>query len=178
MARMQFSPWWYTFEFGWCSSDFPNFHGRRVLSSKQSEMERVGVSRYCRHIWLVNDIARIKVDADSGFVAFAAAAYFTLSNMIWSHCCEQKDLQKTSWHFDRYSEATRNELAVEPNAGFFTLWKFQNSIGTQVETTEHFNRLMIENTGVVGVHFNRAIFVMRWPVDILASGSWNWKVLH
>ncbi|MCH8851810.1 MAG: hypothetical protein IID41_04070, partial [Planctomycetes bacterium] len=45
-------------------------------------------------------------------------------------------------------------LAVQPGAGFFTLWQTPTqAFGQRVETAEQFNFLMIENTGVVGVHF-------------------------
>jgi aspartate/methionine/tyrosine aminotransferase len=46
------------------------------------------------------------------------------------------------------------QLALEPAAGFFTLWKTPTqAFGTRVESAEQFNFMMIEATGVVGVHF-------------------------
>ena len=45
-------------------------------------------------------------------------------------------------------------LALEPAAGFFTLWMVPSrAFGTRMESAEQFNFLMIEQTGVVGVHF-------------------------
>jgi hypothetical protein len=45
-------------------------------------------------------------------------------------------------------------LAQEPAAGFFTLWLVPTrAFGQTIESAEHFNFLMIERTGVVGVHF-------------------------
>ena len=45
-------------------------------------------------------------------------------------------------------------LALKPEAGFFTLWLTPtHAFGRQVESAEHFNMMMIEETGVVGVHF-------------------------
>lgn len=45
-------------------------------------------------------------------------------------------------------------LALEPAAGFFTLWLIPTrAFGRRVESAEHFNVMMIEETGVVGVHF-------------------------
>jgi aspartate/methionine/tyrosine aminotransferase len=45
-------------------------------------------------------------------------------------------------------------LALEPAAGFFTLWLTPtHAFGKRVESAEHFNFMMIEKTGVVGVHF-------------------------
>ena len=46
------------------------------------------------------------------------------------------------------------QLALEPAAGFYTLWMIPTqAFGTKVESAEHFNFMMIEETGVVGVHF-------------------------
>ena len=46
------------------------------------------------------------------------------------------------------------QLALEPAAGFFTLWLIPTrAFGKRVESAEHFNFMMIEETGVVGVHF-------------------------
>jgi aspartate/methionine/tyrosine aminotransferase len=46
------------------------------------------------------------------------------------------------------------KLAIEPGAGFFTLWKRPDrAFGEEIKDAEHFNYLMIEKTGVVGVHF-------------------------
>ena len=45
-------------------------------------------------------------------------------------------------------------LAQEPAAGFFTLWMSPDrAFGQTVESAEHFNYMMIEETGMVGVHF-------------------------
>ena len=45
-------------------------------------------------------------------------------------------------------------LALQPSAGFFTLWTVPDqAFGRRVESAEHFNFMMIEETGVVGVHF-------------------------
>jgi hypothetical protein len=46
------------------------------------------------------------------------------------------------------------KLAIEPGAGFFTLWQRPDkAFGQQIKDAEHFNYLMIEKTGIVGVHF-------------------------
>ena len=45
-------------------------------------------------------------------------------------------------------------LAIEPRAGFYTLSKSPTrAFGQAVSGAEEFNFLMIEKTGVVGVHF-------------------------
>ncbi len=46
-------------------------------------------------------------------------------------------------------------LAVEPQAGFFSLWLAPRvAFGRGVLDSQDFNRLMIANTGIAGVHFD------------------------
>ena len=45
-------------------------------------------------------------------------------------------------------------LALQPAAGFFTLWRTPDrAFGLKMESSQQFNFMMIEETGVVGVHF-------------------------
>ena len=45
-------------------------------------------------------------------------------------------------------------LALKPRAGFYTLWEAPASaFGRPMASSEEFNMAMIEETGVVGVHF-------------------------
>ena len=45
-------------------------------------------------------------------------------------------------------------LAITPRAGFFTLWETpSNAFGEPISSAAEFNFMMIERTGVVGVHF-------------------------
>ncbi|MBT5896222.1 MAG: hypothetical protein HOH61_09995, partial [Rhodospirillaceae bacterium] len=49
-------------------------------------------------------------------------------------------------------------LAIEPRAGFYTLWDTPSeAFGQPISSGEEFNFLMIEKTGVVGVHFGNAL---------------------
>jgi hypothetical protein len=46
-------------------------------------------------------------------------------------------------------------VAVEPDAGFFTLWETPTrAFGVEITSAEQFNFLMIERTGLIGVHFD------------------------
>ena len=46
------------------------------------------------------------------------------------------------------------QLAVIPKAGFFTLWRApKKAFGRKVEDGEHFNELMINRNGIIGVPF-------------------------
>lgn len=104
----------------------------------------------------VGDIAKIKGNTDSGFVAFAAAG------VIHAIESDQRSIVRCQKTYKRRLRVlidllTRHgmQLAVRPGAGFFTLWKVpQKAFGEEITGAEHFNRLMILRTGVVGVHFD------------------------
>ncbi|MBU4216839.1 aminotransferase class I/II-fold pyridoxal phosphate-dependent enzyme [Candidatus Parcubacteria bacterium] len=103
----------------------------------------------------IGDIATIKGNTDSGF--FAPAAYGVLK-------CMQDDMESVLKNRDMYRD--RNfllhdllefrgmKLTVVPGAGFFSLWLAPSeAFGQKIQNAEQFNYLMIEKTGVVGVHF-------------------------
>ena len=49
-------------------------------------------------------------------------------------------------------------LALKPRAGFYTLWQAPDrAFGRVMQSSEDFNMAMIEETGVVGVHFPGSI---------------------
>ena len=104
----------------------------------------------------IGDIATIKGNTDSGFVAFSAAGVINviekdvvgLQKMKSRYHRRQKWLIKTLLSFGM-------QLAVQPQAGFFSLWLCpKQAFGQKIKTAEQFNFLMIEKTGIVGVHFN------------------------
>ncbi|HEY4694842.1 MAG TPA: aminotransferase class I/II-fold pyridoxal phosphate-dependent enzyme [Candidatus Nanoarchaeia archaeon] len=106
---------------------------------------------------LISDIEKIKGNIDSGFVAFAAAGAL--------HALETdpegiKGVRETYRHrlkvlIECLEVSCDMQLAVQPGAGFFTLWKVpKRAFGEEMRDAEHFNYTMIERTGVVGVHFN------------------------
>ena len=108
----------------------------------------------------VADIAMIKGNTDSGF--FAPAAYGVLE-------CMKNDMAAIIRNREIYRERIdilkgllldRNmKLAVNPGAGFFTLWNApREAFGQSINKNgEKFNNLMIEKTGVAGVHFGQYI---------------------
>jgi LL-diaminopimelate aminotransferase len=106
----------------------------------------------------VADIATIKGNTDSGFFAPAAigilSAFEELEGMM-----EIKNISKTY--------KTRRDLLIKtlsdygmvptiiPKAGFFCLFKSpKKAFGIDIQNAEHFNNLMIEKTGVLGVPFH------------------------
>ena len=62
-------------------------------------------------------------------------------------------------------------LAIEPSAGFFTLWlPPTHAFGLPVESSQDFNFKMIAETGLVGVHFSRYLrYAVCADIDSMAT---------
>jgi LL-diaminopimelate aminotransferase len=103
----------------------------------------------------IADMKEVKGKTDAGFVApMAAGVIAALEN-------DQQGIAQ-----DRALYRQRLDLlmalmmdcgmrpASQPGAGFYTLWETPSeAFGVPVSSAEQFNFMMIENTGVVGVHF-------------------------
>jgi LL-diaminopimelate aminotransferase len=103
----------------------------------------------------IGDLKIVKGKTDTGFVAPMAAGVVA----AFEH-----DQASIAGYREMYRARLRRliglltphgmQLALEPAAGFFTLWLIPTrAFGQKIESAEHFNFLMIERTGVVGVHF-------------------------
>lgn len=120
----------------------------------------------------IADIAKIKGNTDSGFAApMAAGVLYAIKN-------DRKSIEECrrtyAWRIDlltRILESYEMELAVRPGAGFFTLWKCPKvAFGEKIKDAEHFNFLMVERTGVVGVHFDPYIrYAVTSDIEAMAS---------
>ncbi len=103
----------------------------------------------------IGDIATIKGNSDSGFVAPMAVGVLHAIENDKAGVAAAREL------YGRRIKILKGILirqgmqpAIEPGAGFFTLWKRPDkAFGEAIRDAEHFNYLMIEKTGVVGVHF-------------------------
>ena len=104
----------------------------------------------------VADLGNVKGNTDEGFIAPMAAG-------VLEACQNDKE------GIDSYREMYRNrirlfidtliehgmKLAVEPDAGFFTLWQVPDrAFGEPVESAAEFNFRMIDRCGLIGVHFD------------------------
>ena len=103
----------------------------------------------------IGDIATIKGNTDSGFVAPMAIG--VLNSMehdkVNVAACRELYQRRIKILIDIITRHGMR-LAIEPGAGFFTLWQRPNkAFGVAIKDAEHFNYLMIEKTGVVGVQF-------------------------
>lgn len=104
----------------------------------------------------VGDIATIKGNTDSGFNAALAAGVLVLFEEHPELIAKIRKIYEE--RINLLTAILTNygmQLAVKPKAGFFTLWKTPaRAFGEDIKNAEHFNFMMIEKTGVVGVHFD------------------------
>jgi len=103
----------------------------------------------------VGDIKEVKGKTDAGFVAPMAAGVMVAFEQDQTGITEFREMYRTRLDSLIGIMIHRGmHLALKPEAGFFTLWLTPtHAFGRQVESAEHFNMMMIEETGVVGVHF-------------------------
>ncbi|MBI3290818.1 aminotransferase class I/II-fold pyridoxal phosphate-dependent enzyme [Candidatus Falkowbacteria bacterium] len=103
----------------------------------------------------IGDIAKIKGNTDSGLAApLAAGVIHTFEN-------DREGIENVRRTYEfrlgmLIDCLTKHgmKLAVEPGAGFFTLWQTpKHAFSQTIESAEQFNYLMIKKTGIVGVHF-------------------------
>jgi aspartate/methionine/tyrosine aminotransferase len=103
----------------------------------------------------IADLSVVKGKTDTGFVAPMAAGVVATFEHDRDGIARYRDMYRA--RLTRLIELlTRHgmRLALEPAAGFFTLWLIPaRAFGRRVESAEHFNFMMIEEAGVVGVHF-------------------------
>ena len=103
----------------------------------------------------VGDIATIKGNTDSGFAAPMAVGVLNAMENDKANVAACRELYKR--RIKILSDIlVKNGMrpAIEPGAGFFTLWQRPDkAFGEEIRDAQHFNYLMIEKTGVVGVHF-------------------------
>lgn len=103
----------------------------------------------------IGDIKTIKGNTDSGFVAFAAAGVLAAVENDQGSIKANKEMYAERLALLKFILMTSGmRIAVEPGAGFFTLWEVpKKAFGKKIRDGEHFNFLMIEKTGMQGVHF-------------------------
>lgn len=117
----------------------------------------------------IKDLKTIKGNTDSGFVAPMAAGVLSAMLNDRERIIEFRDLyEKRLRMLIKTLSFYGMGLIVEPRAGFFSLWKVPSyTFDKTVENAEHFNDLMLNNTGVVGVPISNYIrySVAGFPVE-------------
>ena len=120
----------------------------------------------------VKDIGTIKGNTDSGFAApMAAGALHSVENDKQGIEANRQVYERRLRVLGQILTANGMQAAVEPGAGFFTLWKSpRTAFGEEMRDARHFNFTMIEKTGIVGVHFDPYIrYAVCADVEALAD---------
>lgn len=120
----------------------------------------------------IGDIATIKGNTDSGFAApMAIGALNALENDKAGVATSRELYYKRIKLLTAIMTKHGMRPAIEPGAGFFTLWKRPDfAFGETIRDAEHFNYLMIEKTGVVGVHFEPYMrYAVTSDVEVMAK---------
>lgn len=103
----------------------------------------------------IGDLKIVKGKTDTGFVAPMAVGVVAAFEHDQASIARYREMYRA--RLRRLIELLTPHgmrLALEPAAGFFTLWLVPSrAFGQKIESAEHFNFLMIERTGMVGVHF-------------------------
>ena len=103
----------------------------------------------------IGDIKEVKGKTDAGFVAPMAAGVVVAFEQDQAGIAGYREMYRSRLDLLISILMGRGmQLALKPEAGFFTLWLTPSrAFGRRVDSAEQFNMMMIEETGVVGVHF-------------------------
>ena len=106
--------------------------------------------------FISKDLAIIKGNTDSGFAApLAAGVLYAVEN---DKAGIEANRAKYGHRINVLTNVLKSngmKLAVEPDAGFFTLWKAPRfAFGEEMKDAADFNTRMIYQTGIVGVPFH------------------------
>jgi len=103
----------------------------------------------------IGDLAEVKGKADTGFVApMACGVLAAVENDAGSIAEIRERYRRRVERLCHLMQARGMRLANEPKAGFFTLWETPAfAFGEPMADAQAFNFRMIDETGVVGVHF-------------------------
>ena len=111
----------------------------------------------------IGNMKEVKGKTDAGFVAPMAAGVLAALETDQAGIAEFRATYAERLNILRDLMVDCGmRLAIEPRAGFFTLWDTPTrAFGETIGSGEQFNFAMIDHTGVVGVHFGNA---MRYAV--------------
>src|SRR5215510_13842175 len=100
----------------------------------------------------IGDLKIVKGKTDTGFVAPMAAGVVAAFEHDQASIARYREMYRSRLSlFSGLLTRHGMRLALEPAAGFYTLWLIPaRAFGKRVESAEHFNFMMIEETGVVG----------------------------
>jgi LL-diaminopimelate aminotransferase len=120
----------------------------------------------------IGDMKEVKGKTDAGFVAPMAVGVLASLEEDQGGIAEYREMYRQ--RLGILSELMLGcgmRLAIEPRAGFYTLWEAPTrAFGQKIVGGEEFNFTMIEKTGVVGVHFDNYLrYAVCADVDAMRS---------
>ena len=150
--------------------DYPDLSWVEAFSASKVIANGTGwrIGAICGSPDFVGDIATIKGQTDSGFnAALATGVLYAVENDQEGIADRRCQYEMRILILIEYLKSSGMQLAVEPKAGFFTLWKVpKTAFGQEIKDAEHFNQLMIANTGIVGIHFHPYIrYAVTSPIE-------------
>jgi aspartate/methionine/tyrosine aminotransferase len=104
----------------------------------------------------IADLGNVKGNTDEGFIAPMAVGVLAACQNDQEGIDYFRELYRTRIRLfiDTLTEQGMR-LAVEPDAGFFTLWQVPDrAFGEPVGSAAEFNFRMIDESGLIGVHFD------------------------
>lgn len=167
------------------AKDYPELEWAEMFSvSKSFNQPGARLGAIVGHKDFIDDFNLVKGNTDSGPNAGVMAAYgeYFKGNSARKALRDIKDIYRKRLNFiiPNLKEAGLRP-ACDTEAGFFTLWQTPKyAFGQDLDKSEYprheaFNRLVIDNTGIVGVHFlaeanSQAVPLIRYAVcsDVLA----------
>lgn len=158
------------------SHEIPDLEWMELYSVSKSYNDpgaRLGVA--VGSIDFIDDFILIKGNTDSGPNPGVMAAY---GEFFKNRALAKQKLNDLKSLYEKrlaYIVPKFLEIGLKPahktEAGFFTLWRVPTrAFGIKIESAEHYNRLVIEKTGIVGVHFGATEPLIRYAVctDVLS----------
>lgn len=139
------------------ATSFPNLSWAEAFSASKLIANGTGwrVGAMAGSPDFIGDIKTVKGNIDSGFAApLAVGALYALENeKVLIRAVAERYQRRVSLLCQILTNAGMR-LALEPQAGFFTLWQTpKRAFGKEIKDARDFNFTMIENAGLVGVHF-------------------------
>ena len=139
------------------ATDFPDLSWAEAFTAAKLIGNGTGwhVGAMVGSVDFIGDLKQVKGKTDTGFVAPMAAGVVAAFEHDQETIALYRAMYRSRLSLLMQLLTTHGmRLALEPAAGFFTLWMVPSrAFGTRMESAEQFNFLMIEQTGVVGVHF-------------------------
>ena len=103
----------------------------------------------------IGDLREVKGKTDTGFVAPMAAGVLAAIENDQEEIRSCREMYRIPLRLIiKLLTGNGMKLAIEPGAGFFTLWLVPSkAFGVNIESAEQFNSMMIDETGLVGIPF-------------------------